>query len=541
MPVPDLFGASLRPVPADLAASYSELGYWRPESLGDVVAAGLAVAARQPFTVRSAVRPWTGTLGEVDRRARSIAAALQRRNVGPGDVIAFQLPNWMEAGAVYWAAAYLGAVAVPIVHFYDAKEVGYILDSTRPLVVVTPERFGRIDHLALYDDLLASRPEITWLVVDSPGTPLPPRAERLSACYDAAPLVAPALVEPSAPAVIGFTSGTTRNPKGVLHSHQTLGFEARQLDGVANPRPSLTGTPVGHFMGMLAAFLLPLIRSKPVHLIDVWNPAEVLAAIGSDGLSAGGGSTVFLTSLLDHPDFTDEHAASMPYLGLGGAPVPDAVCARAAALGIQVYRSYGSTEHPSVTGSTPDAPQAKRHRTDGRPLEGVELRLDDDGQVLTRGPDRFLGYTDAELTRAALDDDGWYRTGDIGVLDDDGYLTITDRISDVIIRGGENISAQEIEELLLGLPGIAEVSVVSAPDERLGEHAAAVLRLRDGAVAPSLADLGAHLAAAGLARQKAPESLYVVEDLPRTPTGKVQKFRLREQLRAGALLERQVR
>jgi acyl-CoA synthetase (AMP-forming)/AMP-acid ligase II len=465
-------------------------------------------------------------------------------------VVAFQLPNWMEAGAVYWAAAYLGAVAVPIVHFYGAKEVGYILDVTNPKVVVSADEFGRIDYLALYEGLLVDRPEITWLVVDAVGAPLPSSAELLSATYGADPIVAALPVDPRSPAVIGFTSGTTRNPRGVVHSHQTLGFEARQLHGGANPRPTLTGAPVGHFMGMLAAFLLPLVHSKPVHLIDVWDPAEVLRAMLADDLGAGGGSSFFLTSLLDHPEFTDEHAASMPYLGLGGAPVPEAVTARAAALGIQVYRSYGSTEHPSVTGSTVDTPEVKRHRTDGRPMEGVEVRLETfgetsshagAGEILTRGPDRFLGYTDAELTAAAIDGDGWYRTGDVGVLDEDGYLLITDRLSDVIIRGGENISAQEIEDVLIRHSGVAEAIVVSAPDERLGEHAAAVLRLREGFAAPTLAEVGDHLASAGLARQKVPESLYVVEDLPRTPSGKVQKFRLREQLRAGMLSGGEVR
>ena len=165
----------------------------------------------------------------------------------------------------------------------------------------------------------------------------------------------------------------------------------------------------------------------------------------------------------------------------------------------------------------------------------MELRLDDHGEISSRGPDCCLGYTDPALTASVFDDDGWYRTGDVGVLDDEGYLTITDRVSDIIIRGGENISAQEIEELMLGVDGIAEVSVVAAPDERLGERAAAIVRLRTGAPLPGLADVRDHLAAAGLARQKWPESLHVVDEFPRTPSGKVQKFRLRQQLRDGVL------
>jgi acyl-CoA synthetase (AMP-forming)/AMP-acid ligase II len=208
---------------------------------------------------------------------------------------------------------------------------------------------------------------------------------------------------------------------------------------------------------------------------------------------------------------------------------------RASRLGIQAFRSYGSTEHPSITGCLLDDPEAKRLTTDGRVMPGVELRLDDEGQITSRGPDCFMGYTDPDLTASAFDAEGWYQTGDIGELDDDGYLTITDRLSDIIIRGGENISAREVEELLAGLDGVAEVSVVAAPDNRFGERPAAIVRSRPGGDVPSLDDLRAHLAAEGLARQKWPESLHLVDDLPRTPSGKVQKFVLRRRLREGTL------
>jgi acyl-CoA synthetase (AMP-forming)/AMP-acid ligase II len=225
----------------------------------------------------------------------------------------------------------------------------------------------------------------------------------------------------------------------------------------------------------------------------------------------------------------------MPFAGLGGSPVPIAVTERATRLGIDVFRSYGSTEHPSITGCLLDEPVRKREATDGRPLPGVEIRLDDDGEIYSRGPDCFVGYTDADLTASVFDADGWYRTGDVGVLDGAGYLTITDRVSDIIIRGGENISAQEVEELLMQLDSIAEVCVVAEPDDRFGERAAAVVRPKPHQSAPTVADMRAHLDAAGLARQKWPESVYEVAELPRTPSGKVQKFVLRRQLRDGSL------
>jgi acyl-CoA synthetase (AMP-forming)/AMP-acid ligase II len=207
-----------------------------------------------------------------------------------------------------------------------------------------------------------------------------------------------------------------------------------------------------------------------------------------------------------------------------------------------MVRAYGSTEHPSVTVSVFDAPADKRHATDGDPMKGVELLLlvvvgalvpvGTAGEIWSRGPDLCLGYTDPTLTAEMFDADGWYRSGDMGVLDSDGFLTITDRVKDIIIRGGENLSAAEIEEAIAGLPAVAEVAVVAAPDARLGEHACAVVRLAPGVDAIALSDITDELELAGLVRQKWPEELVIVQDFPRTATGKVRKVDLRRQLRA---------
>lgn len=527
-----------RPLPDELAPRYLAEGWWNDASLGDMVADGLRTLSGTTFQVHSKVRPWSGTFADVDRAARSFAASLRSDGVGPGDVVMVQLPNWVEAGITFWAAAYLGAVVVPVVHFYGAKEVDYIVRATEPAVVVTADRFGHVEHLALYEDVLARHPGPRWSVVgDTAEADLPAGATAFDTMLAAEPIEGPATVDPDSPALIGFTSGTTRDPKGVVHSHRTIGCETRQLDFMfpGGGPPQITGAPVGHFIGMLNAFLVPLLRERAVHLIDVWDPAEILRIMKEDGLGVSGGATYFLTSLLDHPDFTDEHLALMPFAGLGGSTVPVAVMERLEGLGIDAFRSYGSTEHPSITGCRLDAPLVKRQTTDGHTLPGVEIRLTDEGEIISRGPDCCIGYTDAALTESAFDEDGWYHTGDIGVLDDDGYLTITDRLSDIIIRGGENISAQEIEELMLGMDAIAEISVVAAPDERLGERAVAVVRLHEGRAAPTLEDVRTHLAAQGLARQKWPESVHEVTEFPRTPSGKVQKFKLRQDLREGRL------
>jgi acyl-CoA synthetase len=526
----------LRAVPPELVKRYRSEGHWTGDTLATMVARGLSNKADAAFRVRSKTRPWTGTFADVDRSARSFAAALRARGVGAGDVIAFQLPNWVEAGITFWAAAYLGAVVVPIVHFYGAKEVDYILRVTEPDVFVSAARFGTTDYLDAHEDLLSRHAVPTWLVVDD-GDSLPAAATGFAAMFDEAPLAEPAVVDPSSPSIVAFTSGTTRDPKGVVHTHQTIACETRQLDYMfpQGGPPQITGSPVGHFIGMVNAFLVPLLRDRPVNLIDVWDPGDVLRMMSEDNLGVAGGATYFLTSLLDHPDFTDEHLSLIPFAGLGGSPVPVSVMQRGTKLGIAMFRSYGSSEHPSITGCLLDEPEHKRLTTDGHALPGVEVRLDESGEILSRGPDCCAGYTDEALTAAAFDSEGWYRTGDVGVLDDDGYLTITDRLSDVIIRGGENISAQEVEELLLNMDGIAELAVVAAPDEKFGERAAAVMRLRDGAKLPTLDEVRRHLQAAGLARQKWPELLYAVQDFPRTPSGKIQKFVLRADLRAGHL------
>jgi len=520
----------MRTIPAELVKRYQAEGWWTRDTLGDLLARGLRAARETPFRVHSDVRPWAGTFADVELVARRLAAGLRERGVGPGDVIAFQLPNWMEAAAVFWASAFLGAVVVPVVHFYGRKEVGYILASVAPRVFVTAQRFGRLEY---QPDLCAQVPVVGVVSAGGSGG-RPPGAASFDDLLAADPLPGVLAADPAGPALIAFTSGTTRDPKGVVHSHQTLGFEVRQLAERYPPDRGrqLTAAPVGHFIGMLNAFLIPLLDGTPVNLADVWDPARVLALMASDGLTVGGGAPYYLTSLLDHPDFSRAHLAHMKYAGLGGASVPAAVTTRLADLGITVWRSYGSTEHPSITGSPHTAPAPKRLYTDGNTLPGVEIRLAPDGEIFSRGPDLCLGYTDPALTARAFDGDGWYRTGDIGALDDDGYLTITDRTADLIIRGGENISAVEVEEVLLGLPSVAEAAVVAAPDARLGEHAAAVLRLMSGCPVPTMEQLRAHFERAGLARQKWPEEVHAVDDFPRTASGKIQKYVLRANIAA---------
>jgi acyl-CoA synthetase len=548
----------LRQPPADLVSRYRAAGWWTDDTLAETVATGVVQASTVSCRVRSRVHPFRGTIGEVADMGLRMAGALARRGIGAGDVVAFQIPNWAEAAACLYGLLPLGAVVVPIVHVYGSKEVGHILRQSRARVLITADHFAHQDYMANLASVLTDLPDLELvIVVAAEGGPVPGLGTTVVSWSDVAsradPLDQPARVDPDSPAVIGYTSGTTAAPKGVIHTHRTFFADQRSwADFLAQdntpppavtPTASLTASPVAH-IGGLSSVLRPLLASRPLDLIDTWDVATVLAAIADDGVAAGGGAPFFLLSLLDHPDF--DPAVHLPYLvrqTMGGASIPTEVVQRAADLGISITRAYGSTEHPSTTASLHSDPPDKRNFTDGRLLSGSEIRLLDPnghpvpvgrpGEIHSRGPELFVGYTDPALTAEAIDPDGWYDTGDIGFFDDDGYLTVTDRKKDIIIRGGENVSAAEVEGLLARMNGVAEVAVVAAPDARYGEHGAALVRLLPGARGFDLRSVREHLQAGGLARQKWPEQLRFVDDFPRTASGKIQKNVLRGALREG--------
>jgi acyl-CoA synthetase len=554
----------VRTVPEVLADRYLAAGWWTDETLGAFADRHLRSAPDAGIHIWSESRPWHGSYAEIETDARRLVTALTDAGLEPGAVVAFQLPNWREAVVAFYGLAMGGYVLVPIVHIYGPKEVRFILGQSNARAYISADCYGHVDYLDIVDGAPPEAlPDLELHVVVETGvvetgvTTPPERVRRVAWDAFTAP-AAPARASSTGIAavdcddvcVLAYTSGTTSDPKGVIHTHRTLLAEVVHIREWITPgAPNLMGSPVTHATGMLGAVLAPLSLHQDIHLIDRWDPARVLAIMLEADVGAGTGASVFLASLLDHPDFTPEHARRIKRVGLGGAPVPVALSERAAAQGIALIRAYGSTEHPSVTGGVWDDPPEKRHNTDGRPMTGVEMRLVDDdgspltdaavaagtaGEILSRGPDLCLGYTDPALTAEVFDDNGWYRSGDMGVVDAEGFLTITDRVKDVIIRGGENLSAAEIEEAISALPQIVEVAVVAAPDARLGEHACAMVRLAPGVGSIALADISAELERIGLARQKWPEELRVVDEYPRTASGKVRKVELRRQLRAEA-------
>lgn len=529
----------LRQVSREDRQRFVDEGWWQDRSVGQVLSEGLKSHSKLPFVIHSQTRPWRGTFHEVYEMARHAAKGLVGCGVRPGDVVSFQTPNWIEGAVTFYAAAMVGAVVAPIVHIYGIRETSYILSQCQSRVHVTASRFGHQDFLSN----LESASDISNIQIVVIGGDGPLGSIGFDDLLLADPLDDPVSVDPGSPALIGWTSGTTANPKGVVHSHQTVCAEIMQLGATqpSNRPPLLMANPISHAIGMLGALLIPVVQGRPVHLLDQWDPTVVLDLIIAEDLCAGGGAPDFLTSLLDDPQCDERHLERLHYQGMGGAPIPRAVVERGTKLGLTIYSAYGSTEHPSIAGCSYEDSLERRLSTCGRPLPGNEIKLVDlegrevqpgePGEILSRGPECFLGYTDPMLTAKAFDTEGWYHTGDIGILDSDGYLSITDRLSDIIIRGGENISAAEIEEVLMTIPGVAEVAVVAAPDVRMGEHAAAFVRMVGDRPVPELPEMLAQLEAAGLTRQKWPEELVAIEEFPRTSSGKVQKYVLRNRLR----------
>jgi acyl-CoA synthetase (AMP-forming)/AMP-acid ligase II len=298
-------------------------------------------------------------------------------------------------------------------------------------------------------------------------------------------------------------------------------------------------SPIAHAAGMTMGLLAPLHRGEPINYVDSFDIDFILDVCARERLAPGGGAAVFLSALIDHPGFTDEIAERMGYVVLGGSIVPEALVDKAAARGIAVLRSYGSTEHPTISSGLVSDTAAQRRSTDGKLLPGVEVlvKLADgsrapcgvEGEIFSRGPDRSAGYLDVQENVGSFDADGWLATGDIGILDAAGHLAITGRAKDLIIRNGYNISPAEVENALLTCPGVGEVAVVGVPDEKTGERAIAFVAA-SASLIPTLADLTSHLAEVGMAKPKWPEELRIVDTFPRTASGKVQKYLLRNQI-----------
>lgn len=441
------------------------------------------------------------TYADLDGRVSALAAELQRRGIAPGDVVSSQLPNGVASMLLCFAAGRIGAIHNPIIPIYREREVGFIRAQVEPAAFFTD---------ADVDSILATQPG-----------PAPSRVA----------------VEPDAPRFLLYTSGSSADPKGVLHSDRTLLAECSAQSGYHGMESNevfVMPSPVAHVSGLLYGILLPVFLGGTSVLMPVWDAGRFLQLVEAEGGTFCGGATPFLQGVVDHPELERFDVSSLRLFPCGGADVPPDLIRRAIArLGVRSGRGYGSTEFPSITSSAgPDEPDDKRAATDGRPIGENQVRIRD-GEIQARGPELFLGYRDPALDADAFTDDGWFCTGDAGVLDRDGYLTVTGRLKDIVIRQGEKISAREIEDLLAGHPKVRVAAVIAVPDDRTGERACAFVVPSEPADPPALAELCAFLVEQQLSRRKLPEQLELVDALPMTASGKVNKHELRARSAAG--------
>jgi acyl-CoA synthetase (AMP-forming)/AMP-acid ligase II len=513
-------------------------GWYARDTLADALRAGVAAHPETTLHYVGVDHAARVTLAEVVARSEVVASGLHARGLRSGDVVAVQVPNWVEGAVAYAAAMLLGAVIVPIVHIYGPAEVGFILRQSRARVLIVPDRWRRIDYTARLQDL-GPVPDLETIVVIGDDVPAGAVSWRELERGLAGSLPAPTWSSGDVAFQI-YTSGTTGEPKGVQHSHDTMLAEVRSLAAMSEgeaQRATLGSFPAGHIAGVLS-FLRTFVIGTTSVLLDSWDPHLAARLVEEHGVESTAGTPYFLTSLLEAADAEGRDLSSLTRFMVGAANVPRSVVELADERGIAAYRAYGSTEHPTVTSGAADDPIDARAGTDGRVTPGNEVRIVDDdghdvppgarGEVATRGPELFLGYSDPALDVDAFLAGGWYLTGDIGVYEG-GFLTIVDRKKDIIIRGGENISSKEVEDVLVEHPSVADAAVVAAPDARLGETVCAFVVLRPGATL-DLDGVRGHFRAAGLAVQKTPERLEVVGELPRGHGGKVQKVELRRRL-----------
>jgi cyclohexanecarboxylate-CoA ligase len=476
---------------------------------------------------------WTECAALVEQ----VAAGLQVQGIGTGTKVTWQLPTRIDSVVVSLALARLGAVQNPVLHLYREREVGAVLRQSRPDYFLVPGVWKDRDFGAMAKTLSVE--------LDAPPTVLElgddlPRA-------DPATLPAPPS-DGDAIRWVYYTSGTTSEPKGVQHSDQTLMAGGRGLAAALDMSGDDLGSiafPYSHIGGP-DYLLMMLSAGFGAVLIESFLPADAVATYRDLGVTMCGGSTAFYQMFLAEQRKSPD-AKVIPTLRImsgGGAPKPPELFYDVEReMGVKLVHGYGMTEIPMIAMGSPHDTDEQLANTEGKPVLGAEVRIvkgdetvakpDEEGEVRVRGPVVCRGYTDAQATKDAYDADGWFRTGDLGVLRADGHLRLTGRLKDVIIRKGENISARELEDVLFNHPKVGDVAVVGLPDEERGELVCAVVEPLEGGEALTFDEMVAACTDAGLMRQKIPERLEVVDKLPRNETlNKVLKYKLREQFGA---------
>ena len=528
-----------------------EQGLWHDRTINDDLDA--CVAACPTKLALTACRVETGDVRrfsyrELAQMADRIAVGLHRLGVRKNDVVACQLPNWWQFTLTYLACSRIGAVINPLMHIFRERELGFMLKHGQAQLLITPRTFRGFDFEQMAQSLQRSIPEIAQLVIVDGEGPNSFEALLSGPAWeqepDAAEILSASRPGPDDVTQVIFTSGTTGEPKGVMHTANTTMANiipyAQRLHLDAGT-VVLMASPMAHQTGFMYGLMMPIMLKAGVVLQDVWEPRKAIQVIRDEQVSFTMASTPFLTDLTRT---VAEDATPVPSLKLflcAGAPIPSALVEQArAVLGSKIVSAWGMTENGAVTTTLLEDDDERAFTTDGRPLPGVEVKaVDVDGKTLPPGQagslmlrscSNFGGY----LRRPHLngtDAEDWFDTGDLARIDEQGYIRITGRSKDVIIRGGENIPVVEIENLLYRHPAVLQAAVISYPDERMGERACAVVVLKAGQRL-DLPALVEYFKGHKVAMQYIPERLEILDAMPSTPSGKIQKFKLREQLKS---------
>ncbi|EHC0646846.1 medium-chain fatty-acid--CoA ligase [Escherichia coli] len=484
------------------------------------------------------------TYSALDHAASCLANWMLAKGIESGDRIAFQLPGWCEFTVIYLACLKIGAVSVPLLPSWREAELVWVLNKCQAKMFFAPTLFKQTRPVDLILPLQNQLPQLQQIVgVDK----LAPATSSLSLSQiiaDNTSLTTAITTHGDELAAVLFTSGTEGLPKGVMLTHNNILASERAYCVRLNltwQDVFMMPAPLGHATGFLHGVTAPFLIGARSVLLDIFTPDACLALLEQQRCTCMLGATPFVYDLLNVLEKQPADLSALRFFLCGGTTIPKKVARECQQLGIKLLSVYGSTESSPHAVVNLDDPLSRFMHTDGYAAAGVEIKVVDDarktlppgceGEEASRGPNVFMGYFDEpELTARALDEEGWYYSGDLCRMDEAGYIKITGRKKDIIVRGGENISSREVEDILLQHPKIHDACVVAMPDERLGERSCAYVVLKAPHHSLSLEEVVAFFSRKRVAKYKYPEHIVVIEKLPRTASGKIQKFLLRKDI-----------
>lgn len=523
-------------------AAYRQQGLWGDASLADY---WQQTARAMPDKIAVVDNHGASyTYSALDHAASCLANWMLAKGIESGDRIAFQLPGWCEFTVIYLACLKIGAVSVPLLPSWREAELVWVLNKCQAKMFFAPTLFKQTRPVDLILPLQNQLPQLQQIVgVDK----LAPATSSLSLSQiiaDNTPLTTAITTHGDELAAVLFTSGTEGLPKGVMLTHNNILASERAYCARLNltwQDVFMMPAPLGHATGFLHGVTAPFLIGARSVLLDIFTPDACLALLEQQRCTCMLGATPFVYDLLNLLEKQPADLSALRFFLCGGTTIPKKVARECQQRGIKLLSVYGSTESSPHAVVNLDDPLSRFMHTDGYAAAGVEIKVVDDarktlppgceGEEASRGPNVFMGYFDEpELTARALDEEGWYYSGDLCRMDEAGYIKITGRKKDIIVRGGENISSREVEDILLQHPKIHDACVVAMPDERLGERSYAYVVLKAPHHSLSLEEVVAFFSRKRVAKYKYPEHIVVIEKLPRTASGKIQKFLLRKDI-----------